>query len=88
MTNASGVTITHIKRLIKMTDEQIILVANEVDAFVMDVMQEYKISIIDISAVINSRLRMISAEENSEGDFDALVDHLNSQTVVLPKILH
>ena len=71
-----------------MTDEQIILVANEVDAFVMDVMQEYKISIIDISAVINSRLRMISAEENSEGDFDALVDHLNSQTVVLPKILH
>ena len=88
MTNASGVTITHIKRLIKMTDEQIILVANEVDAFVMDVMQEYKISIIDISAVINSRLRMISAEGNLEGDFDALVDHLNSQTVVLPKILH
>ena len=71
-----------------MTDEQIILVANEVDAFVMDVMQEYKISIIDISAVINSRLRMISAEGNLEGDFDALVDHLNSQTVVLPKILH
>ena len=71
-----------------MTDEQIILVANEVDAFVMDLMQEYKISIIDISAVINSRLRMISAEGNSEGDFDALVDHLNSQTVVLPKILH
>lgn len=71
-----------------MTDEQIILVANEVDAFVMDLMQEYKISIIDISAVINSRLRMISAEGNLEGDFDALVDHLNSQTVVLPKILH
>lgn len=71
-----------------MTDQDILHIANEVDLFVSDVMNDYKISIIDISAIINSRLRMISAEDNSEGDFDALVDHLNSQTVVLPKILH
>lgn len=71
-----------------MTDEEILLVAGEVDVFATELMHEYKMNIIDISAIINSRLRMISAAEHSEDDFDALIDHVNSQTVVLPKILH
>lgn len=71
-----------------MTDEQILLVASEIDVFVADLMNEYKINVIDISAVINSRLRMISAMDELEEDYDALVDHLNSQTVIVPKTIH
>jgi hypothetical protein len=71
-----------------MTDEQILFVASEIDVFVADLMNEYKINVIDISAVINSRLRMISAMDELEEDYDALVDHLNSQTVIVPKTIH
>lgn len=71
-----------------MTDEQIIDITNEVDLFVSEIMSEYKINIVDISAVINSRLRMISAADNASEDYEALVDHLNSQTVVIPKTIH
>ena len=48
----------------------------------------FKINPIDLSAIINSRLRVLSVSSDMENDFDALVDHLNSQTIVLPKILH
>ena len=71
-----------------MTDEEILLVAGEVDVFTTEIMREYKMNIIDISAIINSRLRMICAAEDLEDDFDALIDHVNSQTVVIPKTIH
>lgn len=71
-----------------MTDDQIIYITNEVDVFVTEMMHEYKINIIDMSAVINSRLRMISSADGTEEDYDALIDHLNSQTVVVPKTIH
>lgn len=81
-------TTTLSERHIKMTDDQIILAAGEVDMFVAELMDEYKMNIIDISAVINSRLRMICAEEDLSEDFDALIDHVSSQTVVIPKTIH
>ena len=56
-----------------MTDDQIILAAGEVDVFVTELMNEYKMNIIDISAVINSRLRMISALDELQDDFDDLI---------------
>ena len=71
-----------------MTDEEIIEIAKNVDAFLIKELDQYKINAIDLSAIVNSRLRMLSAASDMESDFDDLVDHLNSQTVVLPKILH
>ncbi len=71
-----------------MTDDQIIQIANDVDAFLMQEAKSFNISAIDLSAIINSRLRMMSASEGYEDDFDALVDHLNSQTVITSKQIH
>jgi hypothetical protein len=71
-----------------MTDEQIMLAAGDVDVFVTELMNEYKMNIIDISAVINSRLRMISALDELQDDFDDLIDHVSSQTVVVSKTIH
>ena len=71
-----------------MTDEEIIEIANDVDSFLMTEIERFKINPIDLSAIINSRLRVLSVSSDMENDFDALVDHLNSQTIVLPKILH
>jgi 2-keto-4-pentenoate hydratase/2-oxohepta-3-ene-1,7-dioic acid hydratase in catechol pathway len=71
-----------------MTDEEIVEIAKNVDAFLMKELDQYKINAIDLSAIVNSRLRMLSAASDMENDFDDLIDHLNSQTVVLPKILH
>jgi len=71
-----------------MTDEEIVEIAKNVDAFLMKELDQHKINAIDLSAIVNSRLRMLSAASDMENDFDDLIDHLNSQTVVLPKILH
>lgn len=71
-----------------MTDDQIMQIANDVDAFLMQEAKSFNISAIDLSAIINSRLRMMSASEGYEDDFDALVDHLNSQTVITSKQIH
>jgi hypothetical protein len=71
-----------------MTDEQIAQIANDVDAFIVQELSDFKISSVDLSAIINSRLRVLSASEGMENDFDSLIDHLNSQTVIIPKQLH
>lgn len=71
-----------------MTDDQIIEIAQEVDTLIIKQLEEHNLDIIDLSAIICSRLRMKSIESDDESDFDALVDHLNSQTVVIPKTIH
>ena len=71
-----------------MTDEQIVNIAADVDLFIVQQTKDYQINAIDLSAIINSRLRMLSISEDSEKDFDELIDHLNSQTVILPKQIH
>lgn len=71
-----------------MTDEEIAQIATDVDTFIIQELQDFKINSIDLSAIINSRLRVLSASEGLEEDFDSLMDHLNSQTVILPKQLH
>jgi translation elongation factor EF-Tu-like GTPase len=71
-----------------MTDEQIVKIASSVDVFVHDLMDENKLDIVDISAVINSRLRALSVEDELESDYDALMDHLNSQTIIVPRTVH
>jgi hypothetical protein len=71
-----------------MSDEEIVQIARDVDTFLIKESQEFNISAIDLSAIVNSRLRMLSATEGSEEDYDDLIDHLNSQTVILPKQIH
>ena len=71
-----------------MTDEEIAQIAYDVDSFIIKELQDFKISSIDLSAIVNSRLRALSVSEGLESDFDALLDHLNSQTVTAPKQLH
>jgi hypothetical protein len=71
-----------------MTDDQIVSIAKDVDSFLIKELQDFKITAIDLSAIINSRLRVMNASEESESDFDDLLDHLNSQTVILPKQIH
>ena len=71
-----------------MTDEQITQIAYDVDSFIIKELQDFKINAIDLSAIVNSRLRALSISEGLEDDFDALLDHLNSQSVILPKQIH
>lgn len=71
-----------------MTDEQITQIAYDVDSFIIKELQDFKINAIDLSAIVNSRLRALSVSEGLEDDFDALLDHLNSQSVILPKQIH
>ena len=71
-----------------MTDDQIVNIVKDVDSFLMKELQDFKITAIDLSAIINSRLRIMNASEESESDFDDLLDHLNSQTVIVPKQIH
>jgi hypothetical protein len=71
-----------------MTDDQIVSIVKDVDSFLIKEIQDFNITAIDLSAIINSRLRVMNASEESESDFDDLLDHLNSQTVVLPKQIH
>ena len=73
---------------ILMTDQDIVEIANEVDSFIMTEIERYKINPIDLSAIINSRLRVLSVSSDMENDFDSLLDHLNSQSVILPKQIH
>ncbi len=71
-----------------MTDDQIVNIVKDVDSFLIKELQDFKITAIDLSAIINSRLRVMNASEESESDFDDLLDHLNSQTVIVPKQIH
>lgn len=71
-----------------MTDDEIVQIARNVDTFLIEEALNYNISVIDLSAIVNSRLRMMSANEGMEEDYDDLIDHLNSQTVILPKQIH
>jgi hypothetical protein len=71
-----------------MTDDDIVQIARNVDIFLTQEAKDYNISAIDLSAIVNSRLRMMSANEGMEDDYDDLIDHLNSQTVILPKQIH
>ena len=71
-----------------MTDDDIVQIARNVDIFLTQEAKDYNISTIDLSAIVNSRLRMMSANEGLEDDYDDLIDHLNSQTVILPKQIH
>ena len=71
-----------------MTDDDIVQIARNVDIFLTQEAKDYNISAIDLSAIVNSRLRMMSANEGLEDDYDDLIDHLNSQTVILPKQIH
>lgn len=71
-----------------MTDDDIVQIARNVDTFLTQEAKDYNISAIDLSAIVNSRLRMMSANEGLEDDYDDLIDHLNSQTVILPKQIH
>jgi hypothetical protein len=54
----------------------------------MKEVQDFQITAIDLSAIVNSRLRRLNASEGSEEDYDDLINHLNSQTVILPKQIH
>lgn len=71
-----------------MTDDQIISIVKDVDSFLIKEIQDFNITAIDLSAIINSRLRVMNASEESEDDYDDLIDHLNSQTVIIPKQIH
>jgi hypothetical protein len=71
-----------------MTDDQILSVVKDVDSFLIKEIQDFSITAIDLSAIINSRLRIMNASEESEDDYDSLIDHLNSQTVIIPKQIH
>ena len=71
-----------------MTDEQILQIAHDVDTFINKEVNDFQINPIDLSAIINSRLRALSASEGMESDFDDLIDHLNSQTIEAPKQIH
>jgi hypothetical protein len=71
-----------------MTDDQIIYIVKDVDSFLMKEVQDFQITAIDLSAIVNSRLRMLNASEGSEEDYDDLINHLNSQTVIIPKQIH
>ena len=56
-----------------MTDDQIVSIVKDVDSFLIKEIQDFKITAIDLSAIINSRLRVMNASEESEGDFDDLL---------------
>jgi hypothetical protein len=71
-----------------MTDDQIISIVQDVDSFLTKETQDFQISMVDLSAIINSRLRIMSISEDLQDDYDSLIDHLNSQTVVIPKTIH
>ena len=71
-----------------MTDDQIISIVKDVDSFLIKEIQDFNITAIDLSAIINSRLRVMNASEESEDDYDDLINHLNSQTVIIPKQIH
>jgi hypothetical protein len=71
-----------------MTDDQIVSIVKDVDSFLIKEIQDFNITAIDLSAIINSRLRVMNISEDSEDDYDDLIDHLNSQTVIIPKQIH
>lgn len=71
-----------------MTDDQIVSIVKDVDSFLIKEIEDFNITAIDLSAIINSRLRVMNISEDSEDDYDDLIDHLNSQTVIIPKQIH
>lgn len=71
-----------------MTDDQILDIVKDVDTFLIKETEKFKINIIDMSAIVNSRLRVMSSTEDLNDDFDSLMNHLNSQHVILPTQIH
>ena len=71
-----------------MTDNDILEIANDIDSFLIQQAEMHDISAIDLSAIVSSRLRAMNAAEDSENDYDSLLDHLNSQSVVIPRTIH
>lgn len=69
-------------------DEQLSQIAYDVDAFIIKEIKDFNINSIDLSAIINSRLRAVTASEGMAEDFESLTDHLISQTVILPTQIH
>ena len=65
------------------TDEKIVEISHSVDKFVHTLMDDSKLDIIDIAAVIGSRLRALSV-----ADYDALQDHMVSQTILVCRTVH
>lgn len=72
----------------EMTDEQIMKIVISVDKFVHAIMDQNDIDIIDVSALIHSRLRSLSIEGDLNEDYEMLMDHLNSQTIAVSKMVH
>ena len=52
-----------------MTDDQILNLVKDVDTFLIKETQDFNISTVDLSAIINSRLRIMSASEDLQDDF-------------------
>lgn len=71
-----------------MTDDQIMKIVISVDNLVHAIMDQNKIDIIDVSALIHSRLRILSLENDLNEDYEMLMDHLNSQTIAASKLVH
>ncbi len=90
MTYASSAwTAPHSKELnMDITDDQIVKIATSVDKFVHTLMDQNPMDIVDVSAIINSRLRALSMADDLIEDYDALMDHLNSQTILVSKTVH
>ena len=70
------------------TDEKIVEISHSVDKFVHTLMDDSKLDIIDIAAVIGSRLRALSVADELEEDYDALQDHMVSQTILVCRTVH
>lgn len=71
-----------------MTDQDILVIAEDIDQFIRESIEGYGISIIDLSAILNSRLKTFCVAEQDKEDYDALMDHLNSQTITVPRTIH
>jgi hypothetical protein len=71
-----------------MTDDQIIDFVNKIDSFLIEQKEVYNISPLDMSAIINSRLKSMNEENGTGEDYETLVDHIISQTVPTNRTLH
>lgn len=71
-----------------MTDDQIIDLVARIDTFLIEQGDTYKVTPLDMSALINSRLRVLNEENGTETDYDELLDHLIGQTIIYTKTIH
>jgi hypothetical protein len=71
-----------------MTDNDILVIAEEIDHFIKDTIEGTGINIIDLSAIVNSRLKTFCVAEQEAEDYEDLMNHLNSQTITVPRTIH